>query len=73
MVSTPPEDQGHHHRHGHHWYRGGGFGALLLIAIGVIFLLGNLNLLNWVRWEIVWPVVLIALGLWILVERRARP
>jgi len=45
---------------------------VVLVVLGVYFLLNNLGLLNWLRPEIVWPIVLIGLGVWLIV-RRARP
>jgi hypothetical protein len=54
--------------------RGGLVGPVLLIAIGVFFLLSNLGLITWDFWEAVgrlWPIVLIALGLDLLVGRRS--
>ena len=56
------------------WYRpgpGAGLG-LLLVLLGVYFLLQNLGLLTWVNWDILWPVVLILFGLWIIIRRRRR-
>lgn len=47
------------------------FWPAVLIALGVYFLLSNLNLLTWLRGDLVWPLLLIALGLW-LILRRAR-
>lgn len=41
----------------------------LLIALGVIFLLGNAGLFRVVQWQLVWPVVLIAVGVLFLVQR----
>ena len=41
----------------------------LLIALGVIFLLGNVGLFRVVQWQLVWPVVLIAVGALFLVQR----
>jgi Na+/H+ antiporter NhaA len=41
-------------------------GAIVLIALGVIFLLGNLN---WLRVGRLWPLVLIGVGLWIAYKR----
>jgi len=51
--------------------RGGGFpvGPVLMIAVGFIFLLHNLGVLRFymiLRW---WPVLLIALGVYLLVTR----
>jgi cytoskeletal protein RodZ len=37
-------------------------GAIVLIALGVLFLLGNIGLFSMHR---MWPVILIAVGLWI--------
>jgi hypothetical protein len=47
------------------------FWPLALVAIGIFFLLKNLNLLSWLNGNYVWPVVLIVLGAWLIV-RRAR-
>jgi hypothetical protein len=47
------------------------FWPAVLIIIGVYFLLSNLQLLSWLRADLVWPVLLIALGAW-LIMRRAR-
>jgi hypothetical protein len=47
------------------------FWPAVLIIIGVYFLLSNLQLLSWLRADLVWPVLLIALGAWLIV-RRAR-
>lgn len=54
--------------------RGGLVGPTILIGLGVIFLLNNLNLLNWGVWVALlrlWPVLLIAVGLDILFGRRS--
>jgi hypothetical protein len=49
---------------------GGGItGALILLAIGVIFLLHNLGILETPSWSIIWPMILIILGLVGLLER----
>jgi len=42
----------------------------LLIILGVIFLLENLNLLPWLNWLIIWPVILILAGLYLMKKRR---
>jgi phage shock protein C len=49
--------------------RGLWFG-IILIVLGAYFLLTNLGIFNNVHWEIVWPVLLIALGLLLLLRRR---
>ncbi len=44
----------------------------VLIALGVVFLAGNLGVLRGVRWDLVWPVVLIGLGGLLLLQRARR-
>jgi hypothetical protein len=45
------------------------FWGALLVIIGVLFLLGNTGVLNNVNWDVVWPVFLIALGVWLIAVR----
>jgi TM2 domain-containing membrane protein YozV len=49
-------------------------GAVVLIGLGVILLLANLGWfsLHWIShfWPVFWPVVLIAIGLWLFVSRQ---
>ncbi|HEY6958123.1 MAG TPA: PspC domain-containing protein [Candidatus Limnocylindria bacterium] len=44
----------------------------LLVALGGIFLLANLGAFRFVRGEIAWPLVLIAIGVLLLVQRARR-
>ena len=37
--------------------------GVALIVLGAIFLLKNLGLLAMVNWDIIWPIVVIALGI----------
>jgi len=48
-------------------------GPTILIGIGVIMLLNNLGYLNWSVWDILnlWPILLVAAGLELLVGRRS--
>lgn len=48
-------------------------GPTILISIGVILLLNNLGYLNWSFWDILnlWPILLVAAGLELLVGRRS--
>ena len=48
------------------------FWPVVLVVIGVYFLLNNLGLLDWLRFDIVWPVLLILLCAWLII-RRQRP
>jgi phage shock protein C len=67
MDPLPPPMPSSHDR----WQRRSGtfWGGGILILIGVYFLLVNLGLLNWLDWNIAWPVILIALGVWLVVRR----
>jgi hypothetical protein len=54
--------------------RGGFVGPIILIGLGVVFLLNNLGFLEWGIWETVlrlWPLLLIAVGLDLLIPRRS--
>lgn len=46
--------------------------GLILIAIGLIFLLQNLNIISGKAWEVIWPVVVILLGVGFLVRQIKR-
>lgn len=53
---------------------GGWVGSLLVIGLGTLFLLGNLGMLMLNGWELLtylWPVLIIAVGLDILIGRRS--
>lgn len=54
--------------------RPGLVGPVILIGLGVVFLLNNLGMLGWGVWDTLfrlWPVLLIAIGLDIIVGRRS--
>jgi hypothetical protein len=54
--------------------RGSLVGPLILIGLGVVFLLNNLGILSWSVWEVIlrlWPILLVAIGLDLLVGRRS--
>jgi hypothetical protein len=40
-----------------------------LVVVGVLLLLGNTGVLNNVNWDQIWPVLLIAFGIWLIVGR----
>ncbi len=53
---------------------GGVVGPVILIGLGIIFLLNNLGLLDWSVWEIffrLWPILLVAVGLDLILGRRS--
>ena len=41
----------------------------VLVIIGALFLLANLGVLNNLDWNVIWPLLLIALGVWLLLAR----
>jgi hypothetical protein len=44
-------------------------GAFVLIGLGVLFLLNTMDLFNFNWFEHLWPIMLIALGIWIFIRR----
>ena len=52
-----------------YWWRPSYFWGGVLVVAGVLALLANLHLLDNLDWNYVWPVVLIALGVWLLAVR----
>jgi phage shock protein C len=43
--------------------------GLLLVAVGIVFLLGNVGAFRFVDWHYIWPLVLIALGVFLVAQR----
>lgn len=64
-VISPPADPEAAER------RRAAFG-LVLIALGAIFLFGNAGVFRIVRWDLAWPLVLIAIGALLLAQRVQR-
>jgi len=52
-----------------YWRRREPVGAVILIAIGLLFLLDRLDIFNGRIIEFTWPLALIALGVWLIVRR----
>jgi hypothetical protein len=52
-----------------YWRRKEPVGAVVLIALGCLFLLGQLDLFNGRLLEFTWPLILIGLGVWLMVRR----
>jgi len=72
VPPAPPPYDGHDlWRCGNH--RGIPIGAIALVILGVVFLLSNLGILSlhWINNG--WPILLIALGIWLLVRQRPTP
>ncbi len=43
--------------------------GIILILIGVIFLLKTLNLIKWFNDDLIWPFIIICIGVWLLIKR----
>lgn len=46
--------------------------GLILVVVGLAFLLANLNFFWWFDWGVLWPLVLIVIGGWLLLGRFRR-
>jgi len=54
--------------------REGVIGPLIIIGLGIVFLLNNLGILDWSIWEVLlrlWPILLVAAGLDLILGRRS--
>lgn len=49
--------------------RSGIWAGLILVLVGAYFLLRNFGLVDWLRWDYVWPVVIIVIGLYLVLRR----
>src|SRR5208337_5011028 len=52
-----------------YWRRREPVGAIILIALGVLFLLGQLDVFRDRFFGLTWPLLLIALGVWLIIRR----
>jgi TM2 domain-containing membrane protein YozV len=52
-----------------HWRRREPIGAVILIALGLLFLMGQFDLFSGRAFEFAWPLILIGLGVWMIVRR----
>ncbi len=52
-----------------YWRRKEPIGAIILIALGVLFLLGHFDWFSGRVLEFTWPILLIGLGVWLMVRR----
>jgi cell wall-active antibiotic response 4TMS protein YvqF len=52
------------------WHFGWGwFWGVALVLIGAYYLLNNLGLLSWLRGDVLWPILIILLGVMMLLSR----
>ena len=52
-----------------YWRRREPIGAIVLIALGILFLMGQLDIFSGRLFEYTWPVLLIGLGIWLIIRR----
>jgi hypothetical protein len=52
-----------------HWRRREPIGAVILIGLGVLFLLGQFDWFSWRIFHFSWPLLLIGLGVWLIIRR----
>jgi hypothetical protein len=52
-----------------YWRRKEPIGAVALIALGLLFLLGQMDFFSGRLFEFTWPLALIALGVWLIIRR----
>jgi hypothetical protein len=52
-----------------YWRRKEPIGAVVLIAIGILFLLGQTDIFSGRLVEFTWPLLFIGVGVWLIVRR----
>jgi TM2 domain-containing membrane protein YozV len=52
-----------------HWRRREPVGAIVLIALGILFLMGQLDIFSVHLFKFTWPLMLIGLGVWLIIRR----
>ncbi len=46
--------------------------GIILIVLGILFLLGSFDLFWWFHWDNLWPLILVAVGVLIILSTRRR-
>ena len=46
--------------------------GIILIVLGILFLLASFNIFWWFRWAYLWPIILVAIGLLIILGARRK-
>ncbi|MFC1860531.1 PspC domain-containing protein [Chloroflexota bacterium] len=46
--------------------------GVILVFLGILFLLGSFNIFWWFRWSTLWPLVIVAIGVLIILSTRRR-
>ena len=63
-VAPPPDPEAAERRRAVFGY--------ILIALGAVFLLGNTGAFAFVNWKLIWPLVLVGIGVLLLAQRSRR-
>jgi phage shock protein C len=53
-------------------HRGRNVIGIILIVIGILFLLGSFGLFRWLSWSTLWPLILVAIGVLIIIGARRK-
>jgi phage shock protein C len=43
--------------------------GIILILLGIFFLLDTLHLISWINKDLLWPIIIIFVGMWLLIRR----
>lgn len=46
--------------------------GIIFVVLGVLFLLGSFNIFRWFNWGNLWPLVLVAIGVLVILSTRRR-
>ena len=46
--------------------------GIIIVVVGIFFLLGSFDLFWWFRWSNLWPLILVAIGVLIILSTRRR-
>ena len=46
--------------------------GIILVGLGVLLQLGSLNIFRWLNWNNLWPLVLVAIGVLVIVSTRRK-
>ena len=66
-APSPGWDPGwRHNGHEHHRQRTAG---LILVILGLIFLASEVGVFSWIQWSVVWPLILVGIGVSLLLRR----
>lgn len=47
--------------------------GILIIVIGIVFLLQSLGIISQSAWTVIWPIILIIIGAYIVIRRSTNP